>query len=179
MNKKIIGNKSSFAIEYAFFENHTTEIALFINSRNILAYTKNEQNLTTRWNLDEIVKWLRSFIDNIQPDPYPVECEGEYAAMKDIYARDFDSDDDDILDSYYDSLYEWNLRHRWHHVSEGAILSDVYFEFVGDDVEISWNNQDAEDDVVFTEVLGCERIPKKEFVSVMEAFIIDYTNYWF
>ena len=179
MDKNVIGNKSKFAVEYSFFEDHTTEIALFIKNKNILAYTKNGQNLTTRWNLDELVLWMRSFIDAMQPDPYPVECDGDYAAAKDINARDFDSDDDDILDAYYDKLYEWNLRHRWHHVSEGAILADVYFELVDDNVEVSWNNQDNEEGVEFSEILGGQVIAKKDFIDVIEAFLIDYANYWF
>ena len=82
-------------------------------------------------------------------DPYPVEADGEYAAVKDIAARSYDSADEDEFDAYYDKLYEWNLRHRWHPASSGAILADVYFQLVGEDVEISWNNKDSEDDIQF------------------------------
>lgn len=145
MNKNVIGNKSTFAVEYSFHEDHTTEIALFVTNKNILAYNKNGQDLTTRWNLDELVSQLRSFIDTMQPDPYPVECDGDYAAVKDINARNFDSDDDDVLDAYYEKLYEWNLRHRWHHASEGAILADVYFNWL----------------VIMLRYLGTIKMPKK------------------
>ena len=51
--------------------------------------------MTTQWNLDDITLWLRSFIDHLNEDPYPVEADGEYAAIKDINAREFDSDDDE------------------------------------------------------------------------------------
>lgn len=122
---------------------------VFINNKNILAYNKNGEIFTTRWNLDELMIWLREFVDNMQEDPYPIECDGEYAALKDINAREFDSDDDDVLDEYFEKIYGWNLRHRWHYVSNGAILADVYFQLIGDKVEISWNNQETDEEVEF------------------------------
>ncbi|MGI6203721.1 MAG: hypothetical protein ACOYJH_00345 [Anaerovoracaceae bacterium] len=177
---KCIGDKKKFAIEYSYFdESHETEIAMYINGTNILEYKRNGMVLTTRWDLDDIVEWLRHFIDNMKDDPYPVEAEGKYAAQKDISARDFDSDDDAEFDAYYDKLYNWNLRHRWHTEANGAILADVYFEQKGSQVEISWNNEDEEGYADYTCMLGGASIDKSMFCRVVTAFIIDYAEHWF
>ena len=70
----IIGNKESFAISYEFFdETRETELSMFIDGQNILEFERNGQNLTTRWNLDDLVEWLRRFIDNMAEDPFPFE----------------------------------------------------------------------------------------------------------
>ena len=88
-----------------------------------------------------MVLWLKDFISNLSEDPYPVDVAGIYAAEKDDNARNFDSDDEDVFDAYYDKLYEWNERHRWHPASSGAILADVYVQLAGENMEISWDNR--------------------------------------
>lgn len=180
MKNLFIGDKSTFAIEYSYFdESRETQLAMYVNGTNILAFDINNIPLTTRWNLDELALWLRSFVDNMQEDPFPVTCSGEYAAQKDDNARDFDSEDEDVFDAYYEALYEWDQRHRWHPASSGAILADVYFQLVGDNVEISWNNQDCEPNVVFQNVLGGAAIEKKSFISIVDSFLKDYATHWF
>ena len=135
--------------------------------------------MTTRWYLDELATWLRQFIDAMAEDPYPVQCEEQYAAQKDDAARDFDSDDVDILEASYQKLYSWSLRHRWHPASSGAILADVYFQLVGDNVEISRNNEGAEDEVKFCSLRGGERVQKTTFFIVVDEFLKDYALHWF
>jgi len=152
---------------------------MIVNEKNILEYKKNGNSYTTRWNLDELALWLRDFVDNIKEDPYPVEAEGEYAAIKDINAREFDTEDEDEFDAYYDKLDEWNLRHRWHPASSGAILSDVYFQMVGNDIELSWNNEDAEDGIKFENLVGGCKVPKETFVTVINGFLKEYAQHWF
>ncbi len=169
-----------FSITYTFFdESHETEVEMLVQGDNILAFEQNCQVRTTRWNLDELAFWLRDFLNNMVEDPYPVAVDGEYAAIKDINAREFDSDDDDEFDAYYDCLDEWNLRHRWHPASNGAILADLYFQLVGENVEISWNNKDPETGVHFNHELGGVRIPKKLFISVVNSFLKAYAEHWF
>ena len=176
MNNK----KDTLTIKYSFFdESRETELAMLVNGNNILGYKRDDVSYTTRWNLDDIAFWLRDFLDNMREDPYPVETEGEYAANKDIAARDFDSDDDEEFDAYYDKLDEWNLRHRWHTASSGAILADLYFQLVGDFVEISWNNEDAEDGVIFDNEIGGCRIEKEQFASAVNEFLSAYAMHWF
>ena len=173
---KVIGDKAVFAIEYSFMDDNTTELYMYHDNKNILEFSKGENLFTTRWNLDSIASWLREFLDNMSEDPYPVDAEGEYAAKKDITARDFDSDDESEFDAYYDKLDEWNQKHRWHYASDGAILADVYFQLVGNKVELSWNNNDLYDDVMFSTILdGCS-IEKDTFVDVVEEFLRDYSN---
>ena len=182
MKESLIGNKDLFAIEYAFFEgddSHDTEISMYVEGKNILAFDRDGEHLTTRWNLDELAEWLRQFIDNMAEDPFPVECEGQFAAQKDDNARDFDSDDDDVLEAYYEKLYDWNLRHRWHSACSGAILADVYFQLVKDDVEVSWNNEGEEDGVAFQHLNGGAKVKRDVFYSVVDAFLKEYTDHWF
>ena len=177
MNKTIFGRRDTFAIECEMFNSeHATEIAMFIGGKNILAFKYDKSILTTRWNIDELAEWMRRFLDNMKEDPYPFECDGAYAAIKDINARYFDSDDDEEFDAYYDKLDEWNESHRWHTASNGAILADVYFQLCRSRVEISWNNQDAE--VTFLETLGGTYVSRDIFESVVKDFLTFYDEYW-
>lgn len=170
----------NFSIQYEFFDNEQkTQISMLVNGDNILSFERDGQILTTRWHLDELALWLRKFIDNMADDPYPVEAEGDYAAIKDINAREFDTDDDEAFDAYYDQLDEWNSRHRWHTASEGAILADVYFQMVGDHVDISWNNQDSEEGVTFRHILGGTSVSKEQFTQEIDSFLKAYANHWF
>ena len=180
MGTMIIGNPAIFAVTYAFYDDsRETELSMFVNNRNILAFKREDQIYTTRWNLDELVFWLRDFLNHMTEDPYPVDVPGDYAAEKDNNAREFDSDDDEEFDAYYVKLEEWNSRHRWHTASSGAILSDVYFQLVGDYVEISWNNEDVEDDVDFIQKLGGAKVEKKTFISVITSLLKEYALHWF
>ncbi|MBQ6095286.1 MAG: hypothetical protein IJL09_07770 [Lachnospiraceae bacterium] len=180
MSISISSSVPSFSIVYNFYdESRETEISMLVNGENILSFERDGQGMTTRWNLDELALWLRDFLDHMKEDPYPVETEGEYAAIKDINAREFDTEDDEEFDAYYDKLDDWNLRHRWHPASSGAILSDLYFQLVDDNVEISWDNQDPEEGVVFRFKLGGVRIPKEKFVSEVNSFLRDYADHWF
>ena len=179
MQKRLIGDKNIFAIEYAFLDDsQETEIAMYVYGKNILAFERNEETLTTRWNLDELAEWFRQFLNTMAEDPFPVDCEGQYAAQKDDTARSFDSDNDKLFDAYYDKLYDWNLRHRWHPASSGAILADVYFQLVGDHVEISWNNNDSEESIRFLNLNGGAAINRDLFCSVVCSFLEEYASHW-
>ena len=124
-----------------------------------------------------MVLWLKDFISNLSQDPYPVDVAGIYAAEKDDNARNFDSDDEDVFDAYYDKLYEWNERHRWHPASSGAILADVYVQLACENMEISWDNRKLEyEDVEFLETMGGISIPKDDFISIMNKFLKAYAN---
>lgn len=176
----MLDNNDKFSIKYSFYdESRETELSMLVNGDNLLAFKRDGEVLTTRWNLDGLTQWLRNFIDNMKEDPYPVEVDGEYAAIKDINARDFDTEDEEEFDIYYDRLDDWNLRHRWHTTSNGAILADLYFELKGDSVEISWNNQDAEEGVKFENELGGVSVPKKEFYEEVDIFLKEYADHWF
>ena len=177
---EIIGNKDVFAIGYSFFDDSkSTEIYLFHNCKNILAYEKNNIVYTTRWNLDELVIWLKKFVGELSEDAYPVSnVEGIFASQKDNSARDFDIDDDSEFEAYYTKLYQWNLRHRWHTVNTGEVIADMYFQLVGDKVEVSWNNKGLEPDVKYLSVEGGFYVEKKLFVNVVNQFVEAYQKQW-
>lgn len=173
------GNPTVFTISCSFYDAcRETELSVFVNGNNILAFERNSKLLTTRWNLDELVLWLKGFIGKLGEDPYPLDVEGEYAAEKDLKAHEFDSDNDEEFDVYYDRLDEWNFRHRWHPACAGAILADVYFQLIGDNIETSWNNTDAGDGVTFKNTLGGARVSRELFVSTVDSFIKAYSRYW-
>lgn len=179
-SKKIIGNKDYFGIAYAFLDDKKdTEIEMYVNGSNILEFKNQGAIRTTRWNLDELASWLRDFIDNLKEDPYPVVVKGRYAAEKDDNARDFDTDDFDEWDKYYEKLWNWCYIHRWHHASSGAILADVFFQLIGNKIEISWDNRNVDDGVEFSYLQGGAYIDKDEFVRVVNQFLNDYADHWF
>ena len=170
----------SFTIEHSFYdESHETEISMLVNGNNILSFERDGQELTTRWNLDELAFWLRDFVDNLKHDPYPVETKGEYASVKDVNAREFDTDNEDEFDIYYDKLDEWNRHHRWHTASNGAILADLYFQLVDENVEVSWNNKEPEEGVTFRYKFGGVKIPHEQFVREVNLFLREYADHWF
>ena len=180
MDMHMIGDMSTFGLGYTFYDDvHATEIALYLNGTNILGFTSEGKHLTTRWDLDELAEWMREFIANMQDEPYPVQASGEYAAAKDEAAREFDTDDEEEFDRYYDLIDEWVWRHTWHHASSGAILANVYFQQIGDRVEISWNNSSCEDGVSFDCVLGVGYVEKDSFLQIMNQFLVEYATHWF
>lgn len=179
MKHNFIGDISEFAIEYRFLEElSNTELLMYVKGKNILEFSRNNKVYTTRWNIDDIVLWLRNFIDTLKDDPFPIDCEGEFAAMKDDIAREFDSDDD-TFDEYYQKLYEWCLKHKWHVASNGAILADIYFQKTNDMMEISWDNRNLDEDVEFTYVVGGEYVSCNLFVDVIKTFLKEYADYWY
>lgn len=179
MEKKLIGVQDAFAIEYSFNDSsRETELGMYLDGNNILAFELDGTTHTTYWNLDELALWLRKFVDSMDEDPFPVEVEGEFAAEKDSVARDYDPDDADV-DEYFDKLYDWGCRHRWHVAAGGAILADVYFQLVGDEVEISWNNSDLEGPAVFATLSGGARVSREVFAEVINGFLREYAVHWF
>ena len=177
------GSPDVFAIECTMYrDSHETEISMYIEGRNILEFELDGRKHTACWNFDELVLWLRHFLEHMGEDPYPVNCCSRYAAARDTEARDFDSDDEAVFDAWYDRLDEWNLRHRWHPASDGAILSDLYFELRGDQVEISWNNADADLDLdpglMFSEITGGTSVDRILFEETVGDFLNFYSAYW-
>ena len=180
MNDNIIGDKNIFAIGYSFFDDtRETELSMYVEGRNLLEYIHEGEKFTTRWNLNDLVVWLSDFLKNMVDDPFPYDVEGACIAEKDNNAREFDTEDLDAFDAYYEKLSNWNERHRWHPASSGAYLADVYFALIGNDVEISWDNTDAEDDIKFTSQKGFTRIPEEEFKIVLKQFIREYVDHWY
>ncbi len=178
MNKK--KKISSFQMKWKFFDDtRETEISMLIDGQNVLSFRKDGQVHSTRWQLDELAFWLRDFVEAAKDSPFPFDVKGEFAAQKDYNARDFDTDDETEFDRYYDALERWDIKHRWHTASNSAILADVYFQKIGDTVEISWNNTDSENNVEFVFGFGGAVVSEDDFVSEVETFLNDYADHWF
>ena len=122
---------------------------------------------------------IYSFFNDTHETEIKMMVNGEYAAIKDINARDFDTEDDYEFDAYYDKLDDWNIRHRWHPASGGSILADLYFQLIEENIEISWNNQEPEEGVKFRYKLGGVKVEKEQFIEEVNLFLKAYANQWF
>lgn len=60
-----------------------------------------------------------------------------------------------------------------------TFLADIYFENKDDNVEISWNNDDYGDDVVFDCSNGGAKVNAELFVDVMNKFLNVYAEHWY
>ncbi len=176
----VAGDPTVFAIGYAFVDrSKTTEISMFINGDNILGFTKQGNQYTTRWAyLDGIVGWLNEFALTMHADPYPVSAEGDFAAQKDCNARTFFSEDFDEMDAYYTLLNDWTYEHTWLSERAGAILANVFFEYKDGIVELSWNNLEDHDGASFDCKFGSARVDAKVFKSVVRTFVDAYEKHW-
>lgn len=184
----IVGNPSDFAIGYAFIGNNgTTELSLFVKKVNLLGFTKGGNHYTTRWHhLENLVNWLEHFALNMKYEPFPINVEGECAAELVFNARshapkiNIDSTDEDMIafDSYFDRFENWTWDHSWINERNGAILSNVYFEYNDGTVDISWDNRHPEDGVVFDCDFGSARVSADTFKAVTLKFVDTYNEHW-
>lgn len=104
--------KSSFDIRFKKIsdKNHESEIYFIVDEQNICLFKHIEEKRykTTRWNLDELVLYLRDLPIMLKNDsPFPFDVEGKCAAELDNNARLFDSDTDEELEKYYLCLNDW------------------------------------------------------------------------
>ena len=58
-------------------------------------------------------------------------------------------------------------------------FSGCFFQVVGENVEISWDNRSGEDGVTFQSESGGVRIPRKLFFDTVDAFLKDYADHWY
>lgn len=176
----IVGSPSSFAIGYRFLgDERFTVLAMYLNGSNLLGFSEVGTHYTTRWGyLEDLVGWLKAFVENMAEDPYPVQVEGEYAAQKDDVAREFDTDDMGEFDAYYDRIDVWTRNHTWRHESGGAVLANVFFEFKNGLVELSWDNRDDGSDIVFDCEFGGGCIDAESFKTVVLKFVDAYERHW-
>ena len=57
-------------------------------------------------------------------------------------------------------------------------MADLYFQLVGENIEISWNNQEPEKGIKFQHELGGVSIPKAQFLYEMDSFLKVYAEHW-
>ncbi len=162
-------------------EKHISEIYFNVNDDNICQFKFNNETTfkTTRWNLDELVQYFKELPVLLKNDvPFPCDVEGECAAELDNNARNYDFNTEEEFEDYYTRLNEWGYTHSWHHANSGAILADVFFRRLGDNVEISWWSDQEDEEIVFKNKYGFVLIPYAEFVSTINESIASYNDIW-
>lgn len=176
-------DKTEFIIQTRLFseQHHESECLMLVFGKNILEYVyKDEKNSrTTTGNLDDLMAYLEhtlEFTDSDEPFPYCVS--GNTAAELDRAAREFSSDDMDVFDEYYDKLDEWSYAHSWLHAGNGYYLPDVMFRRVSNEIEISWDNENLYEDVLYTSLKGYVRIPCEQYKAVIQSALEDYHKLW-
>lgn len=176
----LIGNKKDFAIEYDFDDKYKeTSMSMYINGKNITAFKKKGLFFSSSGVSDDLVEWLKAFLDNnFVDDPFPIESEGRYASIKDLNAWNFDSKDKSEEDKYYNAIENWVSKHNWLSQRAGYIITNCYFEVKGSKIEVSWDNRVVDENVTFQYILGGDSVGKDIFYEVVESFIDTYTQHW-
>ncbi len=160
---------------------HFTELRFCIDGQNILEYRyKNEPfTRTSTGNFDDLFEYLEQTLSLVESDvSFPYEVEGNSATEMDANARHFDSEDFDEFDAYYDKLDAWSRPHSWIHARDIYYVADVMFRKVDNDIEMSWDNENLYDDVRYTSLRGCVRIPCDQYKTVILTAIEDYRKLW-
>ena len=179
----MIGNKNKigFSLKKVSDEEHICQLKVYILGKNVCEWTDLEtrQKHTVQWNLDELIDYLYHTIDFIYADDaFPVETVGNCAAEMDENARCFDSDNDDEMLNYYEKLNDWTYRHSWNHARSGAIVPDMMFRKVGDEIEISWWSDQENEGRKFTYDYGYYRLPSSEYQSLISELFCQYNSMW-
>lgn len=183
----IIGDKSSFAIEYSLFPIEKEDeilwqqlqgtMAVYVNGQNISRYVSNGEESNFIGVIFYIVDWLcENFSDIIGYDPYPMPVEGENLLELINSANKFETDDEIEEYLWYSSERNWIFRHSWRAVSE-TVISNTFFRRTGDMIEVSWDNSFwREKNVEFISLVGTQLIELETFRVVVLDFLFDLLN---
>jgi hypothetical protein len=180
----IIGNKDKFGFELSKVSDsdHTCKLKLFVDSKNICEWKDSNGKVHKEiwWNLDELINYLHDTVDFIyDDDPFPVDdIAGECASELDNNARDFESENDEEMEDYYDSLDDWTYNHSWYHARSGAVVPDVMFRKINNRIEVSWWNDQEDEGRFFTNKYGYALIDCDYYRETIEALFDSYNNVW-
>lgn len=182
----LIGNKEKFGFELKKIsdKNHISELKLFINGLNVCAFRIdndiNRRYKSTRWDLDELMLYLQDTLLMIVDDSkFPFEnIKGECAADLDNLAREYEIDDENVIEEYYTKLNDWSYNHSWHHACSGAILPDVFFRKISEGIEVSYWNDQADDGIEFKNIYGFIIVPSEIYEKTINDLLIEYNNMW-
>lgn len=179
----IIGNKEKLAFDFKKLSEaeHICSLKVYVRGKNICKWkdVNDPKWKTVTWNIDGLIRYLYGTIDFIYHDlPFPFAVDGECAAELDNNARDFESDNDSEIDEYYDKLNEWSYKHSWMHARDGAIVPDVMFRKVEDNIEISWWSDQEDEGRLFQNRYGFILIPCNEYESLITELFNQYNNVW-
>jgi len=169
---RIFGNKKEFAIEYELDNFSKAEFKLYLDSKSICAFKRNNIIYEFKWDIRELVDWLELNLNYVlSEEGFPLPVEGNTAVELYQNSGEFDSEDDDTFDSWYEKRQDWSFRHSWYSSRAGGYLADVYFRKVGDKIEISWDNCNLYDNIEFLNPVGLCYIELKQFKGIIENFI--------
>lgn len=79
---------------------------------------------------------------------------------------------------YNEKLGAYVWPRSWHHTCDEAMFPHLYFRILGKNVEISWNNREAEEGVVFDSEAGSALVPLATFRDVVSRFVAAYLRHW-
>ncbi len=179
----MIGTKENIGFELTKIsdEQHVCELRFYIRGRNICEWTDliTQQIHTVRWNLDDLIGYLEQTIRFLYgEDDFPVPADGECAAEMDNNARDFESDDEELMLQYYEKLDDWVYRHSWNHARAGAVVPDVLFRRVGDSMEVSWWSDQEDEGRQFTYPYGFCLVPAGKYEELIKELAYEYKLLW-
>lgn len=180
-----IGNPNKYAMQYTFLPNPYNEkgllgeswgtFKLIIEGNDICQYIIDNRTMDYNWNLIYIVEWLCENLHYLLGyDPFPLPVQGENTLELIKNADKFESDEDDDMYLWYEAKSSWLFKHSWFCNRGGSFLASVYFRRIGDNIEISWNNDFyREKGVLFVHSMGTSIIAKTEFKGVVLNFLND------
>ena len=177
---KKTGEKSRIQLIYEFKENpFDNEIAwgsfqFYVNNKDICEIMRNGEKCKYEWNLIYLIEWL---IDNIEyiighdPFPFPSIYSENLNDMLDLaQKKEFETQLEDIL--WYGALSDWIRRHSWVANDDGSCISEVYFYRSGDEIEISWNNENRKcGKIQYSHLIGSEKFEIEYFKTLLFNFI--------
>ena len=82
------------------------------------------------------------------------------------------------MDQYYDMLNDWSFKHSWMHARDGAIVPDVMFRKINDDMEISWWTDQEDEGRFFPNRHGFIVIPCNEYELLITELFNQYNDIW-
>ena len=178
----IIGNKEKlgFELKKVSDSDHTCKLKLYAGGKNICEW-KDSDGKTHReiwWDLDELINYLHDTIGFIcDDDPFPIDnVTGECASELDNNARDFESDNNEEMEKYYDSLDDWTYNHSWYHARSGAVVPDVMFRKANDMIEISWWSDQEDEGRYFINKYGYVLVDCDEYQKEINELYDTYND---
>ncbi|WP_019912132.1 hypothetical protein [Paenibacillus sp. HW567] len=183
----MFGDSHVFSVKYEFTTNPFNEkgllaeswgvFELWVNGKELCNSSKNNHEHTAyEWNLYHLVEWLGENLPIILLDEeFPLPVQGKTALELLTKSLEFDSDNDDEFDEWFSTKQDWEFKHSWFSSRGGSYLPEVYFRRIGNQIEISWNNEDLyAEGISFPFITGVEYVPIEIFDTVLKNYIHDF-----
>ena len=189
--QRLFGDTRRFAIQFELHEDpHPVSgldpllqrswgrVCLWVRDRCLTRCVISESTVHdgVTWYTLPFVSWLRRSavaLVNEEPLPAPVRREEIHTA-----AEWFDESEEPSLtlladeeDTYYEERSDWWQRHAVRAGFEGAVVPNLFLRRLGDDVEVSWDNQSrpsTRPDLAYLEPAGSERVPASDAAAVIQ-----------